>query len=435
MIPDHIKRWGAPRTVALGFAAVVMLGAGTWAWGVSTKIAGAVVASGLVQVQNRSQVVEHPTGGVVGALLVSDGDLINAGDVVVQLDNTATVSALAIIDAQLFEVLARIARLRAERDGLENIVFSNELREEATRSVEIQGQIEGQIRLFAARRNTVGQQTKQLAEQKLQIENAIRGLQFQYDALGAQIDLLEIEFSDQKQLLERGLTQASRVSSIERELAQMRGQSGRLTTDIAQSRGRIAGLEIDILAIAAQRQEDAITALRDLENNLLELTERKMALERERDLLVVRAPAQGVVFGSTVYGPQTVVGAGEPMMYIVPQDQPLVVTARVPAIHIDQVHIGQIANLRFTTFDQRTTPELDGYVSKLSADTLEDDRTGQVFYSAELALTANELAKLGDDTVLLPGMPVEAFLRTGDRTPIAYLTKPLWDYFSRAFRE
>lgn len=435
MIPDHVKRWNAPRTITMGFAAVIVMGTGTWVWGVSTKISGAVVASGLVQVQNRRQVVEHPTGGVVGDLLVSDGDVVDAGDIVLRLDNKGLLSSLAIIDAQLYEAQARIARLRAERDGHDHIDFPEPLKALAARLPEVVDQLEGQTRLFTARRNTANQQANQLAEQKLQIEDAILGLEFQRDALITQLELLEAEFDDQKTLLDRGLTQAARVSVIERELAQMRGQLGRFTTDIAQSRGRIAGIEIEILSIAAQRQEDSISSLRDLRNNELELSERKAALERERDLLVVRAPAHGAVFGSTVYGPQTVVGAGEAMMYIVPQDQPLVVSARVPAIHIDQVHIGQIANLRFTTFDQRTTPELNGHVSKLTADTLTDDRTGQVFYGAELALGSEELSKLGDDTVLLPGMPVEAFLRTGERTPMAYLTKPLWDYFNRAFRE
>lgn len=435
MIPDHVKRWNAPRTITMGFAAVIVMGTGTWVWGVSTKISGAVVASGLVQVQNRRQVVEHPTGGVVGDLLVSDGDVVDAGDIVLRLDNKGLLSSLAIIDAQLYETQARIARLRAERDGHDHIDFPEPLKALAARLPEVVDQLEGQTRLFTARRNTANQQANQLAEQKLQIEDAILGLEFQRDALITQLELLEAEFDDQKTLLDRGLTQAARVSVIERELAQMRGQLGRFTTDIAQSRGRIAGIEIEILSIAAQRQEDSISSLRDLRNNELELSERKAALERERDLLVVRAPAHGAVFGSTVYGPQTVVGAGEAMMYIVPQDQPLVVSARVPAIHIDQVHIGQIANLRFTTFDQRTTPELNGHVSKLTADTLTDDRTGQVFYGAELALGSEELSKLGDDTVLLPGMPVEAFLRTGERTPMAYLTKPLWDYFNRAFRE
>lgn len=435
MIPDHVKRWNAPRTITMGFAAVIVMGTGTWVWGVSTKISGAVVASGLVQVQNRRQVVEHPTGGVVGDLLVSDGDVVDAGDIVLRLDNKGLLSSLAIIDAQLYEAQARIARLRAERDGHDHIDFPEPLKALAARLPEVVDQLEGQTRLFTARRNTANQQANQLAEQKLQIEDAILGLEFQRDALVTQLELLEAEFDDQKTLLDRGLTQAARVSVIQRELAQMRGQLGRFTTDIAQSRGRIAGIEIEILSIAAQRQEDSISSLRDLRNNELELSERKAALERERDLLVVRAPAHGVVFGSTVYGPQTVVGAGEAMMYIVPQDQPLVVSARVPAIHIDQVHIGQIANLRFTTFDQRTTPELNGHVSKLTADTLTDDRTGQVFYGAELALGSEELSKLGDDTVLLPGMPVEAFLRTGERTPMAYLTKPLWDYFNRAFRE
>lgn len=435
MMPDQVKQWTARVPIFLGLAALITLIAGTAIWGVSTKIAGAVVASGLVQVQNRSQVVEHPSGGVVGVLHVLDGDTVGAGDTILEFDNQTILSELAIIDAQYIEAQARIARLIAERDARDVINFPQNLTARAASSPEVQDQIDGQTRLFDTRNHIDAQQIEQLREQQRQIENAILGQEFQRDALLAQLALLEIEFNNQKTLFDRGLAQATRVSGIERELAQMRGQIGRLNTDIAQSRGGIAGLNIDILSIATTRQETAITNLRDLQNNEIELLERSNALTRERDRLVVRAPVPGVVFGSTVYGPQTVVGAGEPMMYIVPQDQPLVVETRVPSIHIDQVYVGQTANLRFTTFDQRSTPELVGQVAKISADIFEDDRSGQTFYAAEIQLGSDQLDRLGDDTVLLPGMPVEAFLRTADRTPISYLTKPLWDYVSRAFRE
>jgi HlyD family secretion protein len=229
MIPDHVKHWQATRTIALGVAALIVLIGGAAVWGVSTKIAGAVVASGLVQVQNRSQVIEHPTGGVVGDLRVVDGDTVAAGDVVVRFDSTQVSSSLAIIDAQYIEVQVRIARLRAERDDLGEISIPDRLLARAAHSPEIRDQIDGQTRLFAARMNTAEQRKNQLSEQKRQTENAILGLEFQRDALTSQLGLLDAEFADQRTLLDRGLTQAARVSGIEREIAQMRGQIGRRT--------------------------------------------------------------------------------------------------------------------------------------------------------------------------------------------------------------
>nr|MCU0855347.1 HlyD family efflux transporter periplasmic adaptor subunit [Paracoccaceae bacterium] len=166
----------------------------------------------------------------------------------------------------------------------------------------------------------------------------------------------------------------------------------------------------------------------------IELTERRLGLQERLSRLEVRAPVSGVVYGQQVFAVQSVVQAGAPIMYIIPQDRPLLVEARVPSVHVDEIQLGQEAVLRFTALDMRRTPEMTGIVTGISADVIVDERTGANFYEVQLIPREEDLPKL-DGQVLLPGMPVEAFIRTEDRTPISYLTKPLTDYFNRAFRE
>jgi HlyD family secretion protein len=234
-------------------------------------------------------------------------------------------------------------------------------------------------------------------------------------------------------LLERGLMQRSQVTAQQRELARLQGDIGRIEAEIAGSRAEVARLNIERLALETTRREEAISQLRDLRATELELRERLRNLDETLDRLDVKAPMSGVVHGNQVFTVNSVVQAGQPIMYIIPQDQPLVVAVRLQPIHIDEVVVGQPAGLRFTAFDQRQTPEIKAQVSELSADVLTDESTGQTFYRAELMPEPGEVERLGQ--TLMPGMPVEAYIHTGERTPLAYLMKPLVDYFNRAMRE
>ena len=206
-----------------------------------------------------------------------------------------------------------------------------------------------------------------------------------------------------------------------------------LNANAAQFRGQIAALEIELLRLVTSRQENAITELRDIQFNELELTEQHRTLLERMSRLDVRAPVGGIVYGSSVFAEKAVVQSAEPLMYVIPQDQPLIISTRVEAIHVDQVHMGQEATLKFSAFNQRTTPELNGSVISVSADVFEDENTGMSYYRVDVEPLDEELAKL-DELEILPGMPVEAFIKTDDRTPLSYLTKPLTDYFGRALR-
>ncbi len=248
-----------------------------------------------------------------------------------------------------------------------------------------------------------------------------------------QRDIIEDDLEGQEELLGQGLIQRRQVTTQRRELADLNGEIGRIESDMARARGEIAALNIERLKLDTTRREEAIAELRDLRASELELRERMRNLDQIIDRLDVRAPMSGVVHGNTVFAVKSVVQGGQPMMYIIPQDQPLVVAVRLQPIHIDEVMVGQEAGLRFTAFDQRQTPEINAHVSELSADVLTDEATGQTFYRAEITPEEGQTERLGQ--TLVPGMPVEAYIHTGERTPLAYLTKPLLDYFNRAFRE
>ena len=431
--PD--KRWSATRPVIIGFLGLLLLFGGFGTWAVKTQIAGAIVASGRIEVDRNRQIVQHEKGGVVAVIVVDEGDSVAAGDLLIQLDPQALASQLAIVEGQLFELMARRGRLEAQRDETDAVVFDEELIAAGAANPDLQELMDGQGNLFEARRASVAQEIDQLGKRRDQIGSQIIGVEAQEAALTRQLELIEQELVGQQSLLDRGLAQVSTVLALQREQARLRGQIGELSASKAQSQGRATEIDIEILKLGTAGREEAITRLRDLRYRELELVEQRSALKSEIDQLDIRAPVSGIVYAMQVQTPRSVVRAAEPLLYLVPQDRPLVIAARVSPTNIDQIAVGQQVNLRMSALDQRTTPELVGQVMQISADAIEEQQTGQSYFRAEITLNPGEMEKLADGITLLPGMPVEAFIRTGDRSPMAYLIKPMADYFARAFRE
>ena len=426
------KNRSARVPLMIGFLALLILVAVIGLWAVNARIAGAVIAAGTVAVENNRQIVQHPEGGIVGAILVRDGDLVGAGDILIRLDGTALQAEYAVVERQRYEILARIARLIAERDGADSITFPGDLVNTSDESVaELMA---GQVRLFETRRDVSAQERAQLLEKITQTENQIIGGEAQFAALRIQEDLLSEELIANEELLDKGLIPAARVSELMRSLAALQGEIGNLTAIIAQLQGEIASINLEILRVTSARQEEAIATLRDLEAQHIELVERARVIDTSLDRLDIRAPVGGVIYGSTVFAIGAVITPAEPILYVVPQDETLIVSARIEAIHIDQLHPGQDVILRFSAFNQRTTPELFGRIARISADAFTDEASGMTYYIAEVLPTEGELERLGPQT-LLPGMPVEIFIQTEERSPLSYLMKPLADYFSRAMRE
>ena len=432
--PDKPFRPSARGPILFGLFTLLLLVGGFGLWSTTTKIAGAVVSPGRVEVEQNRQVVQHPDGGVVETIFVKNGDLVAAGDPLIQLDGTLLQSELTIVEGQFFEILARRGRLEAERDDADHLTFPAELTEAAGGRPKIAALMAGQEKLFAARQETTANEIDQLGKRRAQIVNQIEGIGAQRRSTADQLALIGQELEDLKSLLDRGLTQAGRVLALQREKARLDGVAGELDAARAEAEGKVTEIDIEILNRGSTRREEANTQLRDLGYRELELAERRRSLTEQIDRLDIRAPVSGVVHALQVTTPRSVIRAAEPVLYIIPQDRPFVIAAQVSPIHVDEVAIGQDVALRFAAFDSRTTPELFGQVRQISADALTDEASRSAYYRAEIVLDEGEMAKLGGRAII-PGMPVEVFIRTGERTPLAYLLKPLSEYFNRAFRE
>lgn len=422
----------AGRALWLGWLTLALLVGGLGVWSVTTTISGAVVAPGRVEVELNRQVLQHPDGGVVAEILVAEGDSVALGQVMIRLDGTLVKSELAIVEGQLSEVQARRARLEAEQDGRETLDLPEDLLNRAAADPQVAEQVEGQKRLFTARAETLARTLEQLERRKAQTLSQIDGIDAQSAALTTQLELIARELADQRALLDKGLAQAPRVLALEREAARLEGQVGELTSSRAQAEGRVTEIDLQMLGLSAQRREQASEALRDIGSSELQLIQRQRALAEQVARLDIRAPASGTVLGLQVTTPRAVIRPADPVAFIIPQDRPLIITAQISPIHVDEVQVGQPAKLVFPAFSSRTTPELNGQVSLISADALSDN-AGQTYYRAEIALGPEEAERLGHP--LLPGMPVDAFIQTTPRTPLAYLIKPFADYFIYAFRE
>ncbi|WP_136683313.1 HlyD family type I secretion periplasmic adaptor subunit [Falsirhodobacter xinxiangensis] len=425
--------WSARGPLLLGGITLALLVGGFGVWASATHIAGAIVAPGQIQVQQNRQIVQHPDGGVVEQIAVIEGQSVQAGDLLVALDGSDLQSELAIVEGQLFELQARRGRLEAERDEAE-VQFLPDLELIAETRPEVRELMDGQVKLFESRRATLAQQVDQLGRRVDQTRSQIDGIDAQKAALAIQLTLIQQELAAQQGLFERGLAEVSRVLALQREQARLSGEVGSLTASRAEAETRITETEIEILRLGSARREEAITQLRDFAYQELELAERRRALKQKLTRLEIRAPVSGIVLNLAVTTPRAVLRAADPVLYLIPQDRPLVITSQIPTIHVDEVHPGQAVRLVFSAFPSRTTPELDGHVVFVSADALTDEQTGQSYYRAEIVPNEGEVEKL-TDLVLIPGMPVESFIQTGQRTPIAYLVKPLSDYFARAMRE
>ena len=429
--PRFTLRW----SMVLGMLSLLILVGGFGSWATFSSLSGAIIASGQIEVEKNRQVVQHPDGGVVAENMIKEGDLLARDAILLRLDPIAEQSEMSIIEGQLFEMMARRGRLVAERDALSDITFDDRLVRRAAEQTEVAELMQGQQRLFDARRTTISHQSGQRAKQREQVQNQIEGLAAQQTALGIQLELTEEELKNQQTLFDRGLAQAAKLLYLKRAAAQLHGQIGDITAKTTQVSVRITELNLEIDALHTQRREEAISALRDQQFRFLELEERYRALQQKLARMDIRAPVSGIVYGLAVYTPRSVIRPADPVLFLIPQDRPLVIAARIEPIHVDQIFLGQDVALRFSGLDQRSTPELFGTVSLISADAFQDDTGQPPYYRAEIILREGELERLPAGLTLIPGMPVDAFIRTNARSPLNHFLKPLSDYFVKAFRE
>jgi HlyD family secretion protein len=392
-----------------------------------------LIAPGSIVVESNVKKVQHPTGGVVGEVLARDGDLVKAGDVVVRLDDTVTKASLAIVVKTLDGLMARGARLQAEQQGLDKITFPKALLDR-TGDPEVKNIVASESKLFEVRTNGRIGQKAQLHERITQLNEEIAGLTAQEKAKDQEIALVEKELVGVRDLYDKHLVQMSRLTTLERDAARLNGERAQYIASRAQAKGKITETELQIIQVDKDMVSDVSKDLRETTDKIGEFVERKVTAEDQLRRTDIRAPQDGMVLQSTVHTVGGVITAGDAIMMIVPQSDDLQVEAKVNPQDIDKLQIGQKTLLRLSAFNQRTTPELNGVVSRVSPDVTTDQRTGQSYYTIRVSMPAQEIARLGD-VKLIPGMPVEAFVQTGDRTMLSYLIKPLSDQLMRAFRE
>jgi len=425
---ESIRRY----TIA-GAVVVVFLTFGVGVWATTTEIAGALIAPGTIVVESNIKKVQHPTGGVVGELRVKDGDRVKAGELLVRLDDTVTRANLAIVTKTLTELTARKARLSAERDGSDRITFPDELMQQAEVPDAAQA-MAAEVRLFELRRSARTGQKSQLRERINQANEEIVGFAAQKAAKEQEVAFIENELKGVRDLFQKNLVPITRLSQLEREATRLGGERGQLVAATAQAKGKIAELQLQIIQVDQDLSSEVAKEMREIDGKIGEFIERRVSALDQLKRTDLRASQDGTVFQSTVHTIGGVIPAGEPVMMIVPDSDRLTVEARVNPQDIDKIQLGQSATLRFTAFNFRTTPEIFGSVSQVSADITTDQRTNQSYYTIRIAMPTDEVARLGN-VKLVPGMPVEAFVKTGDRTVMSYLMKPLSDQIVRAFRE
>ena len=421
------------RHLLAGALAVVLLVGGVGGWAATTDLAGAVIAQGQMVVDTNDKKVQHPTGGIVGELRVREGSRVKANDVLVRLDDTQTRASLAIVTKALDELMARQARDEAERDGADSLIFPAQLQSRQS-DQDVNHLMNGERKLFDIKRTAREGQKSQLRERIAQLKEEIQGTATQQEARLSQIEWIKKELEGVYDLWKKNLIAYPRVTALERDAARLEGERGQLVSAIAQSKGKIGELELQILQVDQDMRAEVGKDLAEIRGKTSELMERKVAAEDQLKRIDIRAPLDGVVHQLNVHTVGGVITAGEPIMFIVPESEALTVEVKMQPQDIDQVRFGQKALLRFSAFNQRTTPELNGTVTRISADVTQDQKSGASFYTVRIAVSEDEIARL-EGNKLIAGMPVEAFIQTGERNVISYLVKPLSDQVMRAFRE
>jgi HlyD family secretion protein len=434
---EHSKLEAANRSKSLnrrltaGLVMVALLVAAVGGWAANASLSGAVIAAGQVVVESSVKKIQHPTGGVVGEILVKSGDKVSAGDLLLRLDDTQTKATLGIVLTQLVDNLGRNARLAAERDGTTEVVFPEGFEQS---SAEARRVATGESRLFTVKNKAAEGRRAQLRARIGQYRNEIAGLTKQEKAKSKELRLVNEELERLEKLYAKQLLPQTRVLAMQREATRIEGEHGALISQIARTEGQISETELQILEIDETRVADAQKELREGEARIAELQERRIAAEDTMKRVEMRAPQAGVVHELAMHTVGGVVGPGDTVMSIVPLDDQSSIEVRLQPTDIDQVTVGQAAVLRFPAFNQRSTPELNGKISLLASEVSKDQQTGVSYYTARISLENDELKKLGTKH-LIAGMPVESYIQTGERTALSYLTKPFTDQVARAFKE
>lgn len=426
---DAVYRLGS-RVLAGSLLGLLLLG-GVGGWAATAQLTGAVIAQGVVAVDQNLKSIQHRDGGIVNMIGIREGDHVRAGQVLLRLEDAQTKAELSIVRSQIVELTARRARLIAERDNLARIEFPGTLDATDHEAAPI---LQGETRLFDGNRLNRESQKQQLELGVVQIGEEIGGLEAQRDAKVDEMELVEVEYRKVKGLADARLIEGSRLYTASRERTRLLGERGEIDAAIARARTRMSEIRLQIIAIDENSRTEAQRELSVVETRLSEFQDRRTVIDDRLTRTDIRAPIDGIVNELNVHTLGGVITPAEVLVTIVPADARLKIEAKLAPTSIDQIHIGQPARLRFSAFNQRTTPELKGSITYVAAATTREPATGEVFYLGNVEVDPQEMAKLGGQA-LLPGMPVEVFVSTDERTPLSYIFKPFMDQLNRAFRE
>ncbi|RRH69050.1 HlyD family type I secretion periplasmic adaptor subunit [Falsigemmobacter faecalis] len=423
--------FGLRGRVLTGSVLAVGLIAGVGGWAATTPLAGAVIASGVVAVDQNLKLVQHLDGGIISSILVREGSRVREGDVMFQLDDAQTRAELEILRGQLIKLKIQQARLAAERDGRDALVLPAAI---DVTDPAIAGQVAGEQRILSGRLGEYRARRQQFELSIEQVAEEIRGLEAQALAKREEAGLVQEEQTRSETLMKAGLAEIGRVAATRRELARLTGESGEIAATIARARVRSSEIRLQILAADDLFRTEAQRGLGQTEIQIDEMEQRFAATADRLTRTELRAPISGIVNELNVHTLGGVIGAAEVLATIMPDAAQLTFQVRVPPVQIDQVVPEQSARVRFPAFNQRVTPELAGTTRYVAAAATRDPVSGESFFLAEIGVEASALAAL-EGAVLLPGMPVEVFIATEPRMAISYLAKPFTDVVLRAFRE
>jgi HlyD family secretion protein len=429
----------SPLTMARGIAVaglgIVVLFIGVLGvWSAFAPLESAAIGPGTVEAETSRKTIQHLEGGIIGEILVKDGDHVHTGQTLIRLDDTKPRTTLAALQGQYWDALAREARLIAERDGRDTITWPERL--DLLRGDPTVAQVLlGQEKIFLAR-HELFESKRQVIEQRIaQVKEEITGYQAQLDAARSRIALIQEEIKGAKELADKGLERKPRLLQLQRDHAEIEGQRGELIAQIAKAQQTIAESEVQILNQQNDNQNEVANQLRDTQQKIHELSEQMQAAADVLTRIEVKSPQDGIVTDMKVHTKGGVIQAGEPLMDLVPAKDNLIVTVQVRPEDINVVREGLPAQVRLIPYKTRRTPQIDGKVIYVSADKLTDKRTNHDYYAAKVRLDSDELAKLAGEVELYPGMPAEAMIKTGETTVALYALSPILDSFHRAFHE
>ncbi|MGR9296799.1 HlyD family type I secretion periplasmic adaptor subunit [Rhizobium leguminosarum] len=421
------------RHVVVVGALSIALVCGIGGWAATTELSSAVIGEGVIVVDGDVKKVQHLTGGIVSELLVAENDHVTAGQVLIRLDGTTTRANLSIVESTLAQLYARRARLKAERIGADSFEVEENITD-LTSSTSAAKLLDGEQKLFDSRRTALIGMKSQLASRKDQLAEQVKGLVVQINATSDALGLIEQELEGIDTLYKKGLVTLQRLNTLKRARADLQGNSGQEIASKAEAEGKAIEIDRQSIQLDEDRRSEIAKDLTDVEAQIAEYEERRGTALDQLHRLDITAPLTGRVHELSVHTVNGVIDPGQTLMLVVPENNELTVEAKVATRDIDQVHVGQSVDVRFSAFDQRTTPDVSGEITSIAPDIVKDERTGISYYPLRVKPKAESIARM-KTIKLYPGMPAEVFIKIGDRTVISYLTKPLTDQMQHVFRQ